>query len=120
MKYCKSCDSNKPVEDFNNCSARPDGKEFYCRECNKAKKTCRRYGITFERYDELRSKTNCAICDAEFSEESKMTRGVIDHNHETGEVRDAICQKCNITLGYIENNDIKIYLNYIKLHEDNF
>jgi hypothetical protein len=56
-----------------------------------------KYGIThaerralFESSDGL-----CALC----LEEPATT---IDHNHETGEVRGALCHFCNKGLGYVE------------------
>lgn len=35
LKKCAKCDTEKPLEDFNNNSASKDGKQRYCRACNK-------------------------------------------------------------------------------------
>src|SRR6266567_2836407 len=43
----------------------------------------------------------------------------IDHNHETGEVRELLCSSCNFLLGYIEKDRerIKKLLTYLKKHD---
>lgn len=53
------------------------------------------YGISLEQYDELyeQQEGRCAIC-----------RGahevlVVDHDHETGEIRGLLCHNCNRSLG---------------------
>lgn len=49
-----------------------------------------RYSLTIEQYQELLS-VPCAICgDPPFH---------IDHNHRTGAVRMALCERCNVGLG---------------------
>lgn len=57
----------------------------------------RRYGLTQEDYEtlaELQSHT-CPIC-------LEVKKLVIDHNHETGEVRGLLCRACNASLGHLE------------------
>lgn len=34
MKVCSKCTTEKPLDDFNKSSARPDGRQNYCRSCN--------------------------------------------------------------------------------------
>lgn len=36
MKYCKKCDSEKPIDDFNKDKSRPDGLFLYCKQCTRA------------------------------------------------------------------------------------
>jgi hypothetical protein len=33
MKYCKRCNQEKPVSEFNRQARRKDGLQFYCKEC---------------------------------------------------------------------------------------
>ena len=51
--------------------------------------------------------TNCEVCDTIF----KSTKDRhLDHNHETGEIRYVLCQKCNTHDSWIkvlENNNLK-------------
>lgn len=36
-KFCKRCGQNKPLNAFNRSKNRPDGLDFYCRECSNRK-----------------------------------------------------------------------------------
>lgn len=61
------------------------------------------YGITLDEYQVLFEKQNgvCAICLK--PESRKNNKGIdslaIDHNHETGKVRELLCHRCNAALG---------------------
>lgn len=57
----------------------------------------RKYGITKLEYESrLSNQSNsCAICRSPISEES---RGSVDHNHDTGQIRGILCTFCNLTL----------------------
>lgn len=79
-----------------------------------------KYGITIDEYDSLRIDQNfsCAIC---FKHELELTRSLcVDHNHDTGEVRQLLCHNCNSALGLLKE-DVAIVnslLAYIKKHND--
>ncbi len=45
-------------------------------------------------------KTQCDVCAVEF-EGNGMTQKCIDHCHETGRIRGALCRRCNSAEGYI-------------------
>lgn len=67
----------------------------------------KRYGITPEEYDALLAEQSgvCAIC---CGPPDRATGGgpprlVVDHNHETGEVRGLLCWKCNVKLHALED-----------------
>jgi predicted amidophosphoribosyltransferase len=49
--------------------------------------------ITEEEFTEWVSKTNCEICGDIFGQK------VMDHCHETGQYRGALCKQCNAALG---------------------
>lgn len=57
----------------------------------------RRYGISVDEYEErLKGQRFCAICGTE----NPGTRGFhLDHDHETGQVREFLCGACNMGLG---------------------
>ena len=44
-------------------------------------------------YPEYIKETNCDLCNNEF--ESSRDRQ-LDHNHDTGEIRNIVCQSCNL------------------------
>jgi predicted HicB family RNase H-like nuclease len=70
------------------------------------------YNITLEEYNELFIKQNgcCAICGRHQSELKQTLH--VDHDHNTGLIRGLLCTKCNIGLGYV-NDDINILLKMI-------
>jgi hypothetical protein len=53
------------------------------------------YGMTVEEYDAAVAGP-CAIC-------GKQAR-VMDHNHQTGARRRALCQNCNLGLGHFKDS----------------
>ena len=58
-----------------------------------------RYGLTAEDYRQRLAKQNgvCALCGG------LMERPVVDHCHQTGQVRGIICHPCNIKLPAVED-----------------
>lgn len=65
----------------------------------------RLYGITLNDYEIMfrRQDGACAICKKHNLDGKALA---VDHNHATGTVRGLLCRKCNITLGFI-NDDIR-------------
>lgn len=77
----------------------------------------RKYGITLEDYDKLIKNQNyvCAICGSNNSKAHTVNFHV-DHCHITKKVRGLLCSKCNLGLGYFDDDIVKlsnaiIYLN---------
>ena len=72
------------------------------------------YTITKEEYIEIRGRTKCEICKGEFEEL------VIDHDHHTGKVRGALCQKCNLGLGLLGDDldSLEAALEYLRNHQE--
>ena len=76
----------------------------WCRNCipNKHSATIfARYGLLPNQEKELKEKYNgiCPIC-------NKRKSSAIDHDHKTGKVRGYICNKCNMGLHYIEDEEL--------------
>lgn len=65
------------------------------------------YNITKEQYDEMFMKQNgcCAICGIHHTLLTKKL--YVDHNHDTGELRGLLCNKCNLGLG-IFGDDVSL------------
>jgi len=61
------------------------------REKARWSRILRVYGLTKEQYGSLKSSV-CPICLRPYSDTVKP---VVDHNHQTGEVRGIICAYCN-------------------------
>jgi hypothetical protein len=124
-KICSKCKLPKDIEkDFGKKKCNKDGLNHYClvcerqrcktnfrkvsyKEATKYRSILRNYGLTKEEYlTKLQSQNfACAICQASLMND-RYTH--VDHDHNTGKVRDMLCQECNILLGIIENNVDKL------------
>lgn len=62
----------------------------------------RLYGLTLEQVAEMRGGT-CAICGSQGTE-GRWGNLHIDHDHDTGRVRGALCHSCNVGLGYFKHD----------------
>jgi hypothetical protein len=140
MKHCSYCVTIKGVEEFHLSKGVLSS---CCKKCNKVRQTDRnhraevrkgrtrhyrdnidgytckvlqkRYGITLEQYNQKLTQQHgqCFICGRTSKENKKAL--AVDHDHETGEVRDLLCAKCNLAIGCIEErvdlcDKIKSYL----------
>lgn len=57
----------------------------------------RSYGIDHDESDRLRSIKECQVCGSD-------DRLVIDHNHDTNEIRGVLCTGCNLALGHVKDS----------------
>ena len=134
-KICKTCQLEKPLDCFSKGSGKHK-KLNVCKECDaqrrreyhanltleqKAKKAVtqricdykRVYGLPDDMAEKLANNREgaCEICG-----ETKFL--VVDHCHNTGDVRGLLCQQCNSVLGYAKDN-VKTLLNavsYLRKH----
>lgn len=96
-KRCKEWDKENP------------GKHHLYQRQSRLKKL----GKTLADYDQMFEQQNgvCAICGQPETQIDKRKGKIkdlsVDHNHKTGQVRKLLCYKCNMLLGYA-NEDIKI------------
>lgn len=88
-----------------------------------SRKLLKSFGITLEQYEEmfLAQGGVCAVChEAETAgKNGKPFRLAVDHDHETGKIRQLLCMRCNFMLGHIENNKLLLEAlqAYIKKHK---
>jgi len=82
-----------------------------------------KYGITPEEYLEMLNTQDgkCSICGNKEAGvlNNTLKRLAIDHDHETGQIRDLLCSKCNTALGLL-NEDLDLiykFINYINKHK---
>lgn len=94
-RKCSTCGDTIPLD-------APGTKNRYCRLCERVKK----YGITGADYKALLAEQDrrCRICGAEHHDgvrDGMDSPLVVDHCHETGEVRGLLCPKCNMAIGLL-------------------
>ena len=65
----------------------------------------REYGITLDRYNEMREEQECSckICKTPESQ-SLNGRLYVDHCHSSKEVRGLLCHSCNTALGHFRDD----------------
>lgn len=102
---------------------REENKEEYALR-QKKKRLKARYNLTFDDYLQMCSEQNnvCAICKKQ--ETTKTSHGdirplAVDHCHTSNKVRGLLCNKCNIILGFCEDNPLVLLeaAEYLKRHE---
>lgn len=93
LRYCSRCKTDKPEIEFMTKTGR---RYVYCRECTMDYQ--RNY--QFLKHDAERVHS-CEICSADITGKRKAHW---DHNHETGEFRGWLCVRCNLLLGYADDD----------------
>ena len=94
------------------CSSKCRGKNSYYK---------RNYGITETQYEAKKTLQNhkCMICSSDgfvIGNNGHTETLVVDHDHETGQVRDLLCHNCNRALGLLQDSveTVEAALNYLK------
>lgn len=129
--YCKSCAVKKTVESRNReKTINPlTGKTNYTKKYNEypvnSKEYLRnivlknKYKITLKTYNQMlvMQDSKCAICARHIDELPKTLD--VDHCHTTGKVRGLLCGKCNMGIGYFQDNTktINKALAYLESHK---
>ena len=132
MKTCTKCGLEKELSEFGNYKYNGEPrKRAACKSCKNEQQKVnyasnpdvhraylykQKYGITLEEYDEILADQGgcCLICKRDTP--NGQGRFVVDHNHETGEVRGLLCSTCNTGLGnFMDNPDFLLSAyHYIK------
>lgn len=85
------------------------------RKKNILRQQVKKYGLTLEQYQEmeLRQEGKCAICGLK-----PNRRLAVDHNHETGKVRQLLCNNCNTIIGHCKESVeiLQDTINYLNLY----
>lgn len=76
------------------------------KKINRRENLKRNYGITPEEYDALSEAQNglCAICERPETRKGMEGQLVVDHCHDTNEVRGLLCSECNVGMGKLNDD----------------
>jgi len=124
MKQCSRCKEKKDLSLFSKDTARKDGHNHRCKAChsdvgkewkqradpqklkeNQYKAHIKhKYGVSIEWVEERLAAHDykCKVCETEMKLHTNTV--AIDHCHETGEVRDVVCKKCNLAMGQFRDD----------------
>ena len=113
FKECTRCGDTKGTGSFRLYTRRDGAKprayrQTVCRECEReyarTRNLERRYGITYEERDELLAGQDgrCAACGTD--NPGTKLGFMVDHDHDTGEIRGILCHHCNSALGHAKDD----------------
>ena len=147
LKFCPSCNKVKNIFDFSERKQKPQGKtngdgyQSHCRRCSTDERlrwlrnnpeskrkahyrhTFKKYGLTQSGYEKKSKEQNglCAICqrpETKAKTSGKVERLSIDHDHNSGKVRELLCSRCNSMLAFCNENvdTLKNAIKYLEKH----
>ena len=110
LNACKKCQSEQMKESHseNRDERIKKMKDYNSKPENKERARClqlqRRFGITLDDYNQMFTEQNgcCAVCGKHEKEQAKAL--AVDHDHETGEVRELLCHACNVSFGLLRED----------------
>jgi hypothetical protein len=128
-KICKECSELKPLSNFSKRKDSADGHQAKCKPCESKRKAKykwtreqfweydikKQFGLDKEGYlNLLESQKNCcAICGIHkddyagvYGKGKKVKNFSVDHCHETNKIRGLLCFRCNLALGYAQDNPV--------------
>ena len=133
MRTCNICGETKPlseyyVNNFGNLHGKckkcyiKKGQERYDPVKKRNENLRRNYGITLTEYDEMLESQSgkCKICGTTNPGGRKDTDVfVVDHCHDSDEVRGLLCHGCNTALGLVKDNPEVLHkmIAYLKKHQ---
>jgi hypothetical protein len=110
-KWCNRGGHFQPLGDFGKVARSRDQKSYTCKSCmskiykeiDHYKKT---YGISKSIFQKMLKDQRgcCASCG------DQLKRPHLDHCHKTGMIRGILCHHCNIALGMLRDDPIRVML----------
>lgn len=108
---CHRCHETKPTGDFPRNPSAKRGHDLKCKACRNDLRRgnrefeqrgniLRKYGLTREQYQEMYEAVEgrCQVC---FTPQEVLC---VDHCHSSGKVRGLLCKKCNLGIGYLQDD----------------
>jgi hypothetical protein len=131
MPVCTKCIFDKPIEEFHRNTSKASGHQSQCKKCvgeyckvyqaqpeNRAKARSNKrkslYGISDTEYLALLEDQDfsCAACGVEFVVDGDgypIDKFVhLDHCHDTGTIRGILCNGCNLALGHLKDDPVRV------------
>jgi hypothetical protein len=98
-RRCFRCHNWKRMEAFSIDRSRSDGRASSCKLCTSAAATASHYSTTRKALADMleAQEGRCPIC-------LRRKKLVVDHNHETQEIRGLICNRCNVGMGQFKDD----------------
>lgn len=129
-----TCNKEKLATEFYVRNKKTGVRHSSCKECDKARvrerhqanpertrnnDLKRNYGITLDEHTQMYETQNgvCAICKGQG--DGKWKKLCVDHDHETGKVRQLLCRNCNMVLGQVGDNInlLEEMIKYLQKHQ---
>lgn len=103
LKGCARCGVLKPFDEFHKFKKyeRPGSPVYLsseCKSCRSEDARRKRYGVSLAELISREGSALCPLCE-------KRIATCIDHDHETGVTRAALCQTCNKAMHYVDNRE---------------
>jgi len=117
FRWCPTCQQPVAHEEYVRNTRTPSGFGSECKACHRATSSAsyfyRAYGLTKREVQVLRAAQDdrCAICDGSAPQH-------LDHDHETGHIRQLLCQRCNQGLGLLQDDPevLRAAADYVERH----
>ena len=142
LKACSKCKTENPIETYHKSSVHKDGRHPYCKKCrtayykiqwsinkdnpefkrikkqrDRANHLKRNYNMTTDDYESMSLKQDgvCFVCR---QPEMVQPQLVVDHNHETGDIRKLLDTPCNTVLGLVGESPerLRALADYLEAH----
>lgn len=116
---CPKCGESDPAK-FAKNRYRSTGLQIYCKDCHRPIQNASvrkyRYKISNTEYEALKTEQKglCALC-SKPPFPGKRGGLMVDHDHKTNMVRGLVHHKCNLLLGFADDNPelLQAALNYL-------
>lgn len=109
-KKCSRCKEYKSTTEYYKSTRYTCGLVPACKKCESLRHSCRKFNISKVEYLKYLDKP-CEICGKDSE--------VLDHCHNTGDIRSALCQACNKVLGFSRDDAelLRRAADYIEKHK---